>query len=151
MPASSDISAGFVPIDDFSSDSINFENLSFRDVDVRSLPSFLGSNSEELGQLLVEDVGSSFGLPIRSQLVLAPEYKDGVGLVEAISPLTQNNKETFTSILECFESANCSTVITCVSKSNLYFKSILSSFHEIGFSLAPCPLSSNYVWLSIQL
>jgi len=148
--SASDFSAGFIPADELSTNGINFENIKFHDIDSRSPPAFLGSNVEEYGPLLVEDIDSS-QLPISSQLILAPEYKNGVGFIEAIRPITRFNKESFVNILECFESANCSSVIACVSKNVLDFKSIISSLLESGFFVLNSSMSPNYLWLSTEL
>lgn len=152
MSAIEEFAAG-VGACDSASTLVNFEglSLSFRDMDSCS-PAFLGMDLEKYGQLLVEDIPStSLALPVSSRLVMAPNFEDGVGFLEAIGPMTQDNKEAVVSLLECFADSNCSRVVACVNKTNPQLKHIVSSFLAAGFSGATSPSSSNYLWLMMDL
>lgn len=128
-----------------------YEDLAFRCLDSCSYPSFLGLEVEKYGEILVENIPLSDSLPISSQLVIAPDFQDGVGFIEATHPVTQENKSSFVSVLECFEAANCSSIVACVNRDNTEMKNIISSLISTGFHLTPSPSPSTHFWLNMDI
>jgi len=87
--------------------------------------------------------------PITRQVYVAGS--DGIVLMEARSPVTQDNKETLANLLDFAADSDCEMVIACVQKNDPNFKSIVASFMSVGFSIARNMSFGGYVLLGNQL
>jgi hypothetical protein len=91
----------------------------------------------------------SADLPIADQLCVVPSSE--MAFMEATRPVTPNNKESLSNLLDFASDKGCATVLACVDKSNPIVKNLVASYLTVGFSMVNNLCSGDYIMLGMQL
>jgi hypothetical protein len=92
---------------------------------------------------------NNFDLLITENFFIVPSLEDGWVFIEAVKPLTQENKESLIDIMEIGENYNCNKIIALINRNNPLYHQIIRSFLILGFSLVEKPELElfNYILL----
>eukprot|EP01119_Soliformovum_irregulare_P021195 TRINITY_DN700_c0_g1_i1.p1 TRINITY_DN700_c0_g1~~TRINITY_DN700_c0_g1_i1.p1 ORF type:complete len:168 (-),score=26.65 TRINITY_DN700_c0_g1_i1:63-566(-) len=94
--------------------------------------------------------GSLSIVPFTDQAIISSceEY----GFIDGCRPITKENKETLTALLDLAAEIGCTLAVACVDKSNPKAQEIIRSYMEVGFTIAQNSTQNpGHVCLSFEL
>jgi len=112
----------------------------------------VGRHDENIDHVNYYEIFLPNGGPLKAiteETCIATDFE--VAFINAVRPVTQNNKEALANLLDFAAEKGCNTLLACVQKDTVQFKSIMSSFMYVGFSICSDRNIPGFVLLGIQL
>mmetsp|Transcript_6870 Transcript_6870/g.9505 ORF Transcript_6870/g.9505 Transcript_6870/m.9505 type:complete len:171 (-) Transcript_6870:526-1038(-) len=77
--------------------------------------------------------------------------EDSIAFMEASCPVTQNNKESLSTLFDLADESGCSIFVACVQRDRADFKDIVKTYLMLGFQMTQNWKLPNYVLLGKEL